>query len=226
MSYEIISNKHLYFVIDEDASDFNEDLYNQETITDDDLFEIVTYRSETTSSKRPSTTGSNTRTNSPLAYGRNNFNYRTSTTEPTTLEPWVYERYTHRYTWSDLFATPTTASDEIKNSITQSTQGPILSEYPFAYNWMDYYFTTPSTKYDDASKLLTSSIESIANMDYFTTPSTTRDDSVTDEEKQLATSIAKFFNQTNSNDKNITDFSQLYNTIKLLFNITADTGFA
>lgn len=116
LSCEMIADKHLYILIDEDFEenndDFNEDSnFSRKTLSSDKLFEVVTYRPSTAP---PPTTEFITRTHNPLPHRRNNFNYRT-TTETTTSAPSLYDRYTGGYSWTDYYTTSPTTFNEMES---------------------------------------------------------------------------------------------------------------
>lgn len=114
LSYQMVSNQHLQILIDQDATDFEEDSNTfTEIVSSGELFDIVTLRTPTTTTRR--TTGKPTTTIQPWVYTRNPYNYRTTTTTrpTTTLEPWVHERYTFKIgNWIDSYTMPPTRFEE------------------------------------------------------------------------------------------------------------------
>lgn len=116
LSCEMIADQHLYILIDEDFvednMDFNEDSnFSRKTLSGDKLFEVVTYRPSTT--PPPPTTEFITRTRNPPPHRRNNFNYRTTTETTTSAVPWLYDRHTVGYSWTDYYTTSPTVYNEM-----------------------------------------------------------------------------------------------------------------
>lgn len=150
MSYEMVPNKHLYIIIDEDASDFEEDSNKRRKPTlSSELFEIVTYQPLTrTSNKKPPTTEFVTRTRSysPVAFGRNSYRTSSTTQRPTTSEPWFYDRYTRRYNWLNYYTTPPTIYDETVPDEYAKVAGSLTYSNTFESN-KEKHHTTPPDEY-------------------------------------------------------------------------------
>lgn len=166
MSFELISDKHLCIVIDDDASDLEEQSHNYDKmIPNNDLFEIVTFRPPTTTNEF------NTSKSNPVAYGKYNFNYRTSpttqrtTTRSTTLEPWVYNRYTRRYSWADYYTTPPTKYDETVSDEHRKIASSIDSIVRRFSNSTDKYPYTDFVKL--IGRLNSTNLFNISDSDFF-----------------------------------------------------------